>query len=302
MEIGGRRIVMYSNILIATDLSRESDELVRCVTGLRALGCRTAHLVYGLDVDDIGAIRADVERIVRPEIEKQLSVLTQAGIDARGHFVVRPVLDHIERIAAEHACRLLVVGSRVHSLAGDIAAGSLAALLLTSSARPILMLRLQQPDPAAPPSCTHWPCTPATHLLYPTDFSENAAQAFAQVERFLTECPPETITLMHVQDRARIESHLKDRLSEFNATDRARLEALARRCATLAPAVRVELEMPYGHPAQEIISLVRTTAVSLVIMGTQGRGRLEEVFLGSVSHRVARHAPAPVLLIPAAAG
>ncbi|MCA1785684.1 MAG: universal stress protein [Desulfobacteraceae bacterium] len=33
-------------------------------------------------------------------------------------------------------------------------------------------------------------------------------------------------------------------------------------------------------------------------MGTQGRGFLGEFFLGSVSHNVARHSVAPVLLVP----
>ena len=40
-------------------------------------------------------------------------------------------------------------------------------------------------------------------------------------------------------------------------------------------------------------------SVSLTVMGSQGRGHLGELFLGSVSHNVARHAPVPVLLIPA---
>jgi len=34
-------------------------------------------------------------------------------------------------------------------------------------------------------------------------------------------------------------------------------------------------------------------------MGSQGRGFIKEVFLGSVSNNVARHSAASVLLIPA---
>jgi len=34
-------------------------------------------------------------------------------------------------------------------------------------------------------------------------------------------------------------------------------------------------------------------------MGSQGRGFISEVFMGSVSHGVAMHSGAPLLLIPA---
>jgi len=36
----------------------------------------------------------------------------------------------------------------------------------------------------------------------------------------------------------------------------------------------------------------------LVVMGSHGRGFIGELFVGSVSHNVARHAEAPVLLVP----
>jgi nucleotide-binding universal stress UspA family protein len=35
-------------------------------------------------------------------------------------------------------------------------------------------------------------------------------------------------------------------------------------------------------------------------MGTQGKGFIKELFLGSVAHNVARLAPCPVLLVPPA--
>ncbi len=289
---------MYSNILIATDLSRDSDKLVRCVAGLNDLGCRRAHLVYGIDVNEIGPVRAAVEQAVHAEIEKQKATLARAGIESVGHVAMHPVALEIEAIAKANACSLLVAGSRVHSLAGEIFTGGVASTALTHTRRPLLMLRIHSTDASDAPGCACWPCAPLKHLLFPTDFSTTADDAFAYIKRFVGECSPERITIMHVQDRKRIEPHLENRLDEFNTTDRARLEKLREALTVSAPAAHLDIELPYGHPAREIVDYCGREAVSLVVMGTQGRGFVSEMFLGSVSHNVARHALAPVLLIP----
>ena len=53
-----------------------------------------------------------------------------------------------------------------------------------------------------------------------------------------------------------------------------------------------------GSPTKALINLMHTDEVSLVIMGSQGRGRVQEIFLGSLSHNIARHSDVSVLLIP----
>ena len=106
------------------------------------------------------------------------------------------------------------------------------------------------------------------------------------------------MTLFHVQDKTRIEPHLAHRLEEFNETDRARLEEL-RQTLEGRGSTKVEIDLTYGFPFEEIIRMVRERDVRLVVMGSQGRGFLKELFLGSVSHNVVRHSEAAVLLVPA---
>jgi hypothetical protein len=63
------------------------------------------------------------------------------------------------------------------------------------------------------------------HILFPTDFSQMDDKAFTYVEQ-LVAMGVSKVTLVHVQDRTRLEKHLKSRLEEFNAQDRMRLENL----------------------------------------------------------------------------
>lgn len=52
-----------------------------------------------------------------------------------------------------------------------------------------------------------------------------------------------------------------------------------------------------GHPAEEIIRAVQRTHADLVILGSRGMTGLKGAFLGSVSRKVARHAPCSVLVV-----
>jgi len=105
------------------------------------------------------------------------------------------------------------------------------------------------------------------------------------------------VTLLHVQDKTKIDRHLKQRLEEFNRIDQERLERL-RDELTRQGATSVDIEIPYGSPTQEILRLAAEDEDTLIVMGGQGRGFIREVFLGSVSHNVARYAAVPVLIVP----
>lgn len=59
-------------------------------------------------------------------------------------------------------------------------------------------------------------------------------------------------------------------------------------------AVRVCLRE--GSPGIEIVRAAEETGSEVIIMGTRGLGRLESLFLGSVSRDVLKHSKVPVLL------
>jgi nucleotide-binding universal stress UspA family protein len=54
-----------------------------------------------------------------------------------------------------------------------------------------------------------------------------------------------------------------------------------------------------GHPAA--VLLEEAASAVLLVVGTRGQGALKGLVLGSVSHALARHCPAPLLIVPASA-
>ena len=53
-----------------------------------------------------------------------------------------------------------------------------------------------------------------------------------------------------------------------------------------------------GLPAKTIVQVARQRGARLLVLGSRGRTGLAELFLGSTSHEVARHAPMPVTIVP----
>jgi len=105
------------------------------------------------------------------------------------------------------------------------------------------------------------------------------------------------VTLLHVQDAAKISPHLDDKVEEFNRLDKARLEGMKKLLQDRGD-IEVDVIVKYGSPAVEIIKTIEEGSIPLVVMGSQGRGYVKEFFLGSVSANVARKAHSSVLLIP----
>jgi len=109
------------------------------------------------------------------------------------------------------------------------------------------------------------------------------------------------VILFHVMNKAKIKPELEEWLPEFNEADNQRMKNIKNTLQKIGNA-EIETLIRYGMPADEIFKLIEERNPQLVVMGSQGRGFVKEIFLGSVSHDVARHSSASVLLIPAKRG
>ena len=290
---------MFTKALLATDLSPASQAVVGCVKGLRAVGTRECVLLHCFDVPQVAAFSEEMKEHFLQSMEEQKRMLEEQGFAVTTR--AEPGLPHtqVPHIAAEEECSLLVVGSHGHSLGHDIFLGGIASAVVQHATLPVLVLRLTTAEDGQP-MCVTGRCEFIEHVLFPTDFSDNAEHAFAYLAK-VVESGARKVTLLHVQDRIRLAHHLEHRLDEFNEVDRGRLERMKARLGEMGSA-EVNIELSYGLPKAEILQHAQAGKASMVIMGSQGRGYLGELFLGSVSHYVARRAESPVLLVPMLSG
>jgi nucleotide-binding universal stress UspA family protein len=289
---------MFEHIVVATDLSPASFGVVNCLGGLRVYSARHCLLLQCLNFQQAASTAlsyttAPLERI----LGQQKELLQTQGFEVETRVVPGFAKQEINRIAAEENYSLVVVGAHGHSMVGEALLGGIASAVIHSARKPVLLVPLEMKPGEGEVCVQATRCDFSEHVLFPTDFSENADHAFTYVEKLATD-GARRITLLHVQDKGSIDLHLTHRLDEFNEIDRGRLQKLKELLREKSNAM-IKIDLCYGSPFYEITRLVRERNVNLVVMGSQGRGFIEEIFLGSVSHNVARHAVAPVLLIPA---
>jgi nucleotide-binding universal stress UspA family protein len=143
-------------------------------------------------------------------------------------------------------------------------------------------------------------------ILFATDLSENSDYAFYYAVHMANRdegkivifhavepLPSMMITFEDfvykaVQDRIKT---IKERLQKFSQKVDARI-------GTSSVEFVSNIIVRMGHPVEEILKAVEEEGCDVIVMGTHGKGVLEETFLGSVSSSVLRRTRKPVLLIP----
>jgi nucleotide-binding universal stress UspA family protein len=86
---------------------------------------------------------------------------------------------------------------------------------------------------------------------------------------------------------------------EFDTTDalrRTEAQGVLDESVTALGLVDADTRMIVGDAATEICALAESEHVSVIVLGSRGRGGLRRAVLGSVSDHVVRHAPCPVLI------
>lgn len=140
-------------------------------------------------------------------------------------------------------------------------------------------------------------------ILYPTDFSENAAAAWPHALQ-MAEQLGAVLLLLHVIPAPSMtpETFLAaEQWAEIFAAQRREAEGKLRALAATAAGVKADVLVTRGVPFLEIARVARDRKADLVVMGTHGRTGLVHALMGSVAERVVRIAPCPVLTVRHAA-
>jgi nucleotide-binding universal stress UspA family protein len=287
---------MFRRLLAGTDLTPASDAVLSCLGQLKPLGLEEVILTHVVYVAHSVGLAETLTEQAEPELARQKELLESQGLRVRAEVMTGIPAHKLADRADEEEVSALILGSHSRSLLHGLLAGSVSLGVLGITTKPVLLVRLEVAAAVEGESC-RLACTQLfERILFPTDFSETAEQAFHYLQH-MVEATRSRVTLLHVQDRSRLSPHLLPRLEEFNAIDTERLERLRDRLLQQG-AREVDIKLEFGLPLPVILDTLGQEDFPLIVMGSQGRGFVSELTLGSVANGVARKAPRPVLFVP----
>jgi len=138
-------------------------------------------------------------------------------------------------------------------------------------------------------------------VLVPTDFSESARHALTYGVSFAKEYGAELV-LLHVVENLTVGyasdlfpvpmAEVFQEISGYAKAELGKLGAEAR-----AKGLGAQEHVVMGKPSAEIIRFAQENAIDMIVLGTHGKGMLDQALFGSTTERVVRRSPCPVLTV-----
>jgi nucleotide-binding universal stress UspA family protein len=134
-------------------------------------------------------------------------------------------------------------------------------------------------------------------ILLAADGSEHSLRAAKKAVTIASHFKPSVIHLIYVVDS---DTSKADVLYYWNTIDvtESRREKLIPVEQLLKDAnVEYEIKIVHGDPGPMICKIANDEKVDLVVIGSRGLNRFQEMVLGSVSHKVAKRANCSVMIV-----
>jgi nucleotide-binding universal stress UspA family protein len=284
---------VYQNILLPVD---EATAETRLTDHVGALAAATGASVTVLSVAD--TTRPSVTN-VSGEIVDALEEAAQRHVDAtvealEGHAIPTETVvvqgtpgPTIANYAAEYDFDLVVMPTNARQGLSRYLLGSVTEKVVRLSTVPVLTARILESDSFA---------FPYERILVPVDGSTVADRAADHAIDLAAALDAAVHVLAVVDDTLGPDvrtTELEDRLGD---AARQRVDDVAERARDRG-VDDVHATVERGHPAATIVDQIDALDADAVVMGTTGRTGLERVFLGSVTERVVRTAPVPVVTV-----
>lgn len=278
---------MFETILVPTDGSDCADLALDHVADIARRYDATVHVLHVLDVRDLEKA-PDVE-----PFEDDAAALIEAaesGIDADVGTVTsvstgypdQEIRDYADQIEAD----MIAMGSHGRTGVRRFVLGSIAEKVLRLSDVPVLTVTESEVG-----------TLPYENVLVPTDGSRGADAAVDPAASLATAYDA-TVHGLSVVDTRALGADVRSDVLVDSLEDNARTALDDLEVDLVDRDVdEVRKEVMFGMPYQSIQNYVEDNAVDLVVMGTHGRTGLDRYLLGSVTEKLVRTSPVPVLSV-----
>lgn len=144
-------------------------------------------------------------------------------------------------------------------------------------------------------------------ILVPTDFSK-PAQIAVEVASDIAKKSGAELLLLHVIEEATggsfnvegqvsLEGNMEEKMFTLALIKKARKQMETLLNSSVVEGVKVKSALRIGTPFHGMRTIITESKVDLVVMGTAGHTKVEEMIIGTNTEKVVRHAKCPVLTV-----
>ena len=135
-------------------------------------------------------------------------------------------------------------------------------------------------------------------IMVAWDGSVTAAQAFEKAAEMASRLQVEVhvVSVSEIPDYADTVGEYQGALEDAARFYNRKKEVLEETTARFG--IQYKREIIHGHPANALIEHARQGQFDLLVVGRKGHSALERFLLGSVTLKLAAHAPCPLLIVP----
>lgn len=278
--------MIVKKILLASDFSEASLQLIDRISELKPLGLEEVVLVHVVDIG-VPTGTTNLFRTYDEEILKKQKESIQA-LDMKVTEIV-PIgfpATEIVRIAEEEKVSLITIASHGKGIIQRLFLGSTTTDVIRTSPVPVLIEKRSPINKDASVIDNGL----FKKVLLPIDFSDYSQRVVDGIK----DIPQlvEELILVSVIEKAYNDQDLQKAMAQ----NESRLNQMKQELQDIGFKTRVMIYQ--GSASANIIGVAEQEDVSLIVMATRGEGLIKELLLGSTAHAVARRSKKPLLLIP----
>ncbi|PKH11698.1 universal stress protein [Planomicrobium sp. MB-3u-38] len=134
-------------------------------------------------------------------------------------------------------------------------------------------------------------------ILLAVDGSDHSVRAAKEAGKLAAGSSESQVTIVFVADHANAKNEVLHSGStmELDLQRRKKLQPVEEALATAD--VRYKVEILHGTPGPTIVDYANKEKFDILVIGSRGLNSLQEMVLGSVSHKVVKRADCPVLIV-----
>ena len=135
------------------------------------------------------------------------------------------------------------------------------------------------------------------HILLAADGSENSLRAAKEAVKIAKINSDAKVTIIFVIDMVKVKTEVLHASSNEGLYMERRQKIVPIEILFKDEQIKYQVEMIHGSPGPEIIKFANTQNVDLVVIGSRGLNSLQEMVLGSVSHKVMKRVQCPAMIV-----